>query len=77
MNQADLQATENLYHQLLKGLDHELVNEDNVDQLIARAEADGHPVLAAELREWRAGCGRDRPSSVAPAPGFNREHKQR
>jgi hypothetical protein len=28
-----------------------------VQALIQRAEADKHPVLAAELREWQAPCG--------------------
>ena len=57
MNDIDhAQEIEDVYRKLLKGLGHELVTEDNVDALIRRAEGDGHPVLAEELREWRAPC---------------------
>lgn len=49
-----VQDVEDVYQLLLKGLGHELVTEDNVDALIRRAEGDGHPVLAEELREWQA-----------------------
>jgi len=49
-------AVDEVYRQLVRGLGHELVNDDNVDALIKRAEADGHTVLAIELREWRAPC---------------------
>jgi len=57
MNNIDhAQEIEDVYRQLLKGLGHELVNEENVDALIRRAEGDGHPVLAEELREWQAPC---------------------
>jgi hypothetical protein len=48
---------DSVYQALLKGVGHELVTEANVTALIERAEADRHPVLAAELREWRAPCG--------------------
>lgn len=47
---------DHIYHQLRRGLGHELVNDGNVFELIARAEQDGHPVLAQELREWQAPC---------------------
>ena len=46
-----------VYQALLQGVGHELVTEANVESLRARAEAEGHPVLADELREWRAACG--------------------
>ncbi|XHS77986.1 hypothetical protein ACFJGW_20030 [Burkholderiaceae bacterium UC74_6] len=45
-----------IYRQLVRGLGHEHVNDDNVEALIRRADADGHTVLATELREWRAPC---------------------
>lgn len=51
-----MQDVEDVYQLLLKGIGHELVTEDNVDALIRRAKGDGHPVLAEELREWRAPC---------------------
>ena len=50
------QDIDNVYRQLRQGLGHELVNDDNVFELIRRAEQDGHPVLAQELREWQAPC---------------------
>jgi hypothetical protein len=50
------QAIEDVYRQLVKGLGHELVNDDNVFELIRRAEMDGHTVLAQELREWQSPC---------------------
>jgi len=57
MNHTDhAQDIEDVYQLLLKGLGHELVTEDNVDALIRRAEGEGHPVLAEELREWQAPC---------------------
>lgn len=48
---------DSVYHALVQGVGHELVNDANVSALIARADADRHTVLAAELREWRAPCG--------------------
>lgn len=45
-----------VYGQLVKGFGHELVTEANADALAQRAEQDGHTVLAAELREWKAPC---------------------
>ena len=74
MNDAELQAVEDIYRQLVKGLGHEHVNDQNVWALIRRAEQDGHTVLATELREWQSPCGTDVPSTVAPTPGFNKEH---
>lgn len=60
--------TERIYRELRKGLGHELVTEDNVRSLMARAEQDGHAILVEELREWAAGCGapRDRPRPGDP-----------
>lgn len=46
-----------IYRELVRGVGHEHVNDDNVDALIRRADADGHTILAAELREWSAPCG--------------------
>jgi hypothetical protein len=71
MNDAELQSLEYTYQQLVKGAGRELVNDDNVDALIRRAEQDEHRVLATELREWQAACGRDLPSTIAPTAGFN------
>ena len=48
---------DSVYQALLAGVGHELVTEANVGELIARADADKHPVLATELREWQAPCG--------------------
>lgn len=53
----DASDLDSVYQALLSGVGHELVTEANVTALIDRAEADRHPVLAAELREWRAPCG--------------------
>jgi hypothetical protein len=77
MTDAELQSLEYTYQQLMKGAGRELVNDDNVDALIRRAEQDEHRVLATELREWQAACGRDGPSSIAPTAGFNRENVKR
>ena len=71
------QAIEDVYRQLVKGLGHEHVNDDNVEALIARAEQDGHTVLAQEMREWRSRCGPGVPGTGAPTPGFNRENVTR
>ena len=56
---ADTQAgdLDSVYQALVHGVGHELVTDANVGALIARADADRHTVLAAELREWRAPCG--------------------
>jgi len=68
---------ESIYRQLTRGLGHEAVNDDNVFELIRRAEMDGRTVLAKELREWQAPCsdGSDGvPKTIAPTKGFNREN---
>ncbi|WP_457421932.1 hypothetical protein [Roseateles sp. P5_E7] len=66
ISQADLPTTpadtdpsniDSVYQNLIHGVGHEHVTEANVQALIERAEADKHPVLAAELREWQAPCG--------------------
>ena len=53
----DAQDVDSVYQALVQGVGHELVTDANVQELIRRAEADQHPVLAAELREWQAACG--------------------
>lgn len=55
----DAQDVDSVYQALLQGLGREYVTDANVEPLIRRAEADHHPVLAAELREWRSACGDD------------------
>ena len=50
---------DSVYRALVQGVGHEHVTDANVEALIRRAEADHHPVLAAELREWRSPCGDD------------------
>lgn len=50
---------DSVYRALVQGVGHEHVTDANVEALIQRAEADRHPVLAAELREWRSPCGDD------------------
>jgi hypothetical protein len=57
--QTDATDVNSVYQALVRGVGHEFVTDDNVDELIRRAEADSHPVLAAELREWRSPCGDD------------------
>jgi len=76
MTDIELQAVEDVYRKLVKGLGHERVNDGNVDALIRRAVQDGHTVLAIELREWQATCGgrAEVPSTIAPTRGFNKEH---
>ena len=71
------QEIEDIYRALTKGLGHERVNDDNVFELIRRAEADGHTVIAQELREWQAPCDPGSPATGAPTPGFNRENVKR
>lgn len=70
-----------IYEQLRKGLGHDRVNDDNVDELIRMAEQRGDQQLRELLREWSAPCGNDdeaaRPSTIAPTPGFNRENARR
>ena len=45
---------DSIYDNLVHGVGHEHVTEANVETLMRRAEADHHPVLAEELREWRS-----------------------
>lgn len=54
---SDPSDLDSVYRNLVNGVGHEHVTKANVDALISRAEADKHPVLATELREWRASCG--------------------
>lgn len=70
------QEIEDIYRQLTRGLGHERVTDDNVFELIRRAEEDGRQVLAQELREWQSPCNPDAPSTIAPTPGFNRENRK-
>ena len=51
----------------ISGVGHEQVTDDNVEELIRRADADKHPVLAAELREWRSATGEDANIDLDPA----------
>jgi len=59
--------TERIYRALRKGLGREEVTEHNVKALLARADQDGHGILAEELREWSAGCGAPK-ATPRPAP---------
>jgi hypothetical protein len=52
----DVNSVDEIYRKLVKGVGHEFVNDENVAELIQRAEADGRSHLAAELREWQAPC---------------------
>ncbi len=65
-----------IYRQLEKGLGHELVNDDNVFALIDLAKHHGHQLLAQELHEWQAPCSTpdDRPRTITPTGGFNKEN---
>jgi len=57
---------DSIYQNLIHGVGHEHVTESNVEELMHRAEADHHPVLAEELREWRSNSdGKDRSSSAS------------
>jgi hypothetical protein len=69
---------DHVYQALRRGTGRELVNDDNVHALIRRAQADGHPVLAEELREWQAPCGgAAAPTRTGePRPTFNQAHKK-
>ena len=57
MSDVELKSVEHIYHELLAGRGHELVNDDNVEALIKLAEEHRHTVLATELREWQSPCG--------------------
>ena len=46
-----------IYTELRRGSGRERVTDSNAEELAQRAEKEGHPVLAQELREWKAGCG--------------------
>lgn len=63
--------TERIYRELRKGLGHQLVTEDNVRALMARAEQDGQAMLVEELREWAAGRGAP---ARGPEPGAGGLH---
>jgi len=66
-----------IYRQLKRGVGHEHVTDDNVFELIALAQRDGHTLLEQQLREWQAPCSDGSngvPSTIAPTKGFNREH---
>lgn len=69
---------ERVYQALRRGVGREEVNDANVQALIRRAQADGHAVLAEELREWQAPCGgTETPwASGAPRPTFNQANKK-
>jgi len=58
---------DSVYQNLVRGVGHEHVTDDNVEELIRRADADKHPVLAAELREWRSATGEDANIDLDPA----------
>lgn len=58
---------DSVYQNLVSGVGHEHVTDDNVEELIRRADADKHPVLAAELREWRSATGEDANIDLDPA----------
>ncbi|KQV48459.1 hypothetical protein ASC95_21240 [Pelomonas sp. Root1217] len=58
---------DSVYDNLVKGVGHEHVSDSNVEELIRRADADKHPVLAAELREWRFATGEGANIDLDPA----------
>jgi hypothetical protein len=45
-----------IYRQLLQGLGHQWVSDDNVPELIEMASTRGDRLLEVELREWQAPC---------------------
>jgi hypothetical protein len=63
----DASNIDSVYQSLLQGVGHELVTDGNVEELIRRADADRHPVLAAELREWRFATGPESNIDLDPA----------
>ena len=63
----DATDVDSVYQNLINGVGHEHVTDDNVEELIRRADADKHPVLAAELREWRSATGEDANIDLDPA----------
>lgn len=60
----DVRNLDSIYANLVHGVGHEHVTEGNVEELMRRAAADHHPVLAEELREWRSNSDGD---DVKPA----------
>lgn len=56
MSNTDTPSIDEVYRQLVDGAGRELVNDDNVEALAKRADQDGHPILATELREWASPC---------------------
>ena len=71
--------TDSIFRLLRRGLGHELVNKDNVDDLIRLAIEHGHPLIEQELREWHTGCGSSAglPGTTAPNSGFSRPNNAR
>jgi hypothetical protein len=63
----DAANLDSVYQALVQGVGHELVTDANVEALINRADADNHPVLAAELREWRSATGEGANIDLDPA----------
>lgn len=63
----DAGDVDSVYQALVSGVGHEHVTDSNVEELIRRADADKHPVLAAELREWRSATGEDANIDLDPA----------
>ena len=63
----DAADVDSVYQALVQGVGHELVTDANVQALISRADADNHPVLAAELREWRSATGEGANIDLDPA----------
>jgi hypothetical protein len=53
-----------IYHQLKNGTGHELVTEENVQELIRMAEQYGNERIETLLREWHSNCGDDNSSPV-------------
>lgn len=64
---SDANDVNSVYRNLVNGVGHEQVTDHNVEELIRRADADKHPVLAAELREWRSATGKDANIDLDPA----------
>lgn len=68
-----------VYQALRRGGGREQVTDANVQALIRRAQAEGHPILAEELREWQApvgGSATPMPPTGAPRPTFNQANKK-
>ncbi|MEW6100322.1 MAG: hypothetical protein AB1666_14140 [Pseudomonadota bacterium] len=66
-----------IYAQLKRGVGHEHVTDANAGELIAMAREYGDTDIETLLREWLAPCSPHSgkmPSTIAPTPGFNREH---